>query len=195
VELLTTLAIVSILTSVAASNYQCMVLNALRAEATVALGAIYKAEKIYFQEYSTYTACIRQAGFEYDLGTKRHFSVGFGTSWIFNNCGTDFATSCAVYGAYDTPCLEKDTLGSEIETASDINYAANSPIKVGGAVIISFSENPVPKDDWENRRSVGLVDRDSFYATAFAGAEGGASAIGFSHSDLGIVNMWQYPLP
>lgn len=95
VELMTVVAIIGLMSSIAVPNYQRMVARARQVEAKSALGAMYVVEKAYFAEYASFTVCLYKAGYEPDGGHRYY------TSGMFIGPGYDPATTWDFAG---TPC-------------------------------------------------------------------------------------------
>lgn len=130
VELMIVVAIIGILAAIAIPNYQKYQARSRTTEAKVALSSIYAAEKSFLVEYSSYTACIRNAGYVpegYVSGgnnpVKMYYTIGF-QAGLPNTCGAQTgAVSCI--GDLESnapPCAAAD---------GEIFYAATQRIQNG----------------------------------------------------------------
>ena len=86
-------AIIGVLATIATPNFMHFAAKARQTEAKGQLSALYAAEKTWFAEWSTYTFCLYQAGYEPEPNTRRFYNSGFRDGAI-NNPGAvkDFAT-------------------------------------------------------------------------------------------------------
>ncbi len=66
IDLMVAVAIIAILASVAIPNFLAFRRKAQIADARSQLGTIYKLEKIFFQEFNSYSARLDQIGFQID---------------------------------------------------------------------------------------------------------------------------------
>ncbi len=100
VELMIVVAIVGLLASIAIPNFQKYQVRARQREANIALSAIYTAQKGFAANYNTFTACLRQAGYEPEKNfsgaiQRRYYAVGFATSVTTNTtCGPNANLVC-----------------------------------------------------------------------------------------------------
>ncbi len=95
VELMIVVAIIGILAAVAIPKYQTFKSKAKQAEAKVALGTLFTAEKSFFAEQSSYTACVKATTFTGSSGTKSYV-IGFDYNGIpTTGCGPDGSKDCA----------------------------------------------------------------------------------------------------
>src|SRR5579859_4923468 len=85
VEMMVVVAIVGALAAIAIPNYRKYQNRARQTEAKIALGAIYTAERAFSGENSTYTLCLREAGYN-PTGSVRFYAVGFNPT-AANSCG------------------------------------------------------------------------------------------------------------
>jgi type IV pilus assembly protein PilA len=99
-ELMVTVAIVGILTSIAVPSYQRYAARARQTEAKVMLGSIYTIEMAALIGNDTYTTCLSDAGFA-ETGRVLFYSIGFATP--SSACGNG-STDCHYSGpAYSPP--------------------------------------------------------------------------------------------
>ncbi len=75
VELLITVAIIGVLSTVGIPTYRRMVQKSKRAEAKVLLAAIYKTEASFFSEFAAYGNNLAAMG--YEVPTPEYYSAGF----------------------------------------------------------------------------------------------------------------------
>jgi type IV pilus assembly protein PilA len=118
IELMVVVAIIGILAAIAIPNYQKYQAKARQAEAKTALAAVHTALKSFAVEASSYTACLRKAGYEPEGSTTgsgttsvRFYAVGF-ASGAATTCGPAGNQSCMLFdfagGA--APCVLADHL-------------------------------------------------------------------------------------
>ena len=126
IELVVTLALLGILTTIVSINFLKYAARARQAEAKLCLSGIYAAEKTFFPEYSTYSACLAELGYIPE-GNKRYYSTGFSSqAATANTCGPEGGKSCTIYNFEDdSDCIASDALPSDPVSSSDIGYAAN----------------------------------------------------------------------
>ena len=120
VELMVVVALLGILASIAVSNYLKFAANARKAEAKIALGAIYTAEVAFFVEQSSFTTCLSQAGYA-PTGSSKYYVEGFDHVAMFF-CGSSGKLDCETYDY---------TSGKGCGVASQY-YPANANVGKGG---------------------------------------------------------------
>lgn len=96
VEMIVAVAIVSLLAAIAIPGYQKFVGKSRQAEAKIALGAIYMAEKAFEAENQSFTACLKTAGYE-PVGSTRYYLIG-SNSVGETTCGPQGTMSCELRG-------------------------------------------------------------------------------------------------
>ena len=96
VELMVSVAIVGILTTLVVPMTQNFSARAKQAEAKTLLAAAHGAEVAFYTEYGYYTGCLKEIGFA-PVGDRHYYTVGFGWSFI----GSDQAPMSTV-GSCDT---------------------------------------------------------------------------------------------
>ncbi len=107
IDLMVTIAIVSILASIAIPNFHNYLLRAKASDARSTLGHLYVFEKTFFAEYNSYSSRLDQIGFSAD-GTL-YYNFGFfndnafvpanggplGSATCINTCGVGGAAICS----------------------------------------------------------------------------------------------------
>jgi type IV pilus assembly protein PilA len=140
VELMIVVAIIGILASIAIPNFQKYQARARQREANIALGAIYTAQRSFSAEYSTFTTCIRQAGYAPEnasgnvqsASAPRYYHVGFtAANSGATTCGPLGTSSCNGMewdgaGTIVTGCFASNPAFNAAITSSDTAYAANA---------------------------------------------------------------------
>lgn len=127
IELVVVVGLVGILSSIGTAQFNRFASKARQVAAKTHLSALYTAETVFRMETSSYTACLRQAGFAPE-GQVRYYGIGFDN--VGNNCGPIGGQSCYLYnfmGAGVMCAHPVVALGSPI-TASDSAYAPNVAI-------------------------------------------------------------------
>jgi type IV pilus assembly protein PilA len=94
VELMSVVAIIGLLASVAIPNYQKFTARSRRAEATNALAAAFTALKAFSAAESSYTNCLYQAGFIPQDAGIRYYFIGYLNGPTPSACGPDGASTC-----------------------------------------------------------------------------------------------------
>jgi prepilin-type N-terminal cleavage/methylation domain-containing protein len=105
VELMIVVAIIGILASIAIPNFQKYQARARQREANIALGGMYTALRSFSAEYSTFTACLRQAGFAPEnsngnsqaASAARYYYTGFASLTLTSTCGSLGNQSCGTF--------------------------------------------------------------------------------------------------
>lgn len=77
VELMVSVAIIGILSSIAVPSFKRFSAKARQTEAKTMIAAMYTTEKSFYAEWSSYTYCLWQAGFQPDGGDNRYYIYGF----------------------------------------------------------------------------------------------------------------------
>jgi type IV pilus assembly protein PilA len=106
VELMIVVAIIGILASIAIPNYQKYQAKARQSEAKISLSSAYSAEKSFSGEFSSYTTCLRQAGYIPDgyltaaglvagptARPRQFYTIGFAADAA--TCGPNANQACA----------------------------------------------------------------------------------------------------
>jgi len=139
VELMVVVAIIGILAAVAIPNYQKYQAKARQAEAKIALGAIFTAEKAFATENSSFSSCLSGIGYQPDgfapaAGSKRYYAVGFAGIGA-GNCGPAAGQTCLSSGYPSTAVANacNDYLGAAVVAASDGSNAFSASSKVSAA--------------------------------------------------------------
>jgi type IV pilus assembly protein PilA len=143
VELMVVVAIIGILAAIALPNYQKYQAKARQSEAKIAMSSIYTAEKSFTAENSSYTVCLREAGYVPDgnqgsvTGMTHYYNVGFVTALgTPTTCGPAGGTACNVYNytasAANTCTTSNPAFNSVLSTA-DNAYAATATVYGTGA--------------------------------------------------------------
>lgn len=212
IETLVGVTILAILATVAAPNMECLIKEAEDSEAKVELAALKSAEQIHYAQYKTYSACLKQIG--YRPRPDRSYTIGFSaltvttgqprcgkspdpktyTTTTTNPDGTTATTSWQYYGNLNcntwgnqpgNTCLATDAAVGDPDSASDINYAANT--KRGNSILMSYRNmNAVTKTCTTDKQVLidpqdgrprytgcwGGIINSEFEATAFRGRTG-----------------------
>ncbi len=106
VELMIVVAIIGVLASIAIPNYQRYVAKSRQSEAKINLGSAYTALSSFRNEYQTFTACLRDAGFDIDgfPNSDMFYTIGFSD-------GASGANICVRPGFAATTCANVDGAG------------------------------------------------------------------------------------
>lgn len=140
VELMVVVAIIGILAAVALPNYQKYQAKARQSEAKIALSSVYTAEKSFTAENSSYTGCLRQAGYVPDgnptstAGLTHYYLVGFssGVASTAGACGPNSTYACNIFNyttAAGLPCTVGDPAFNTTLETDDNAYAATASIQ------------------------------------------------------------------
>ena len=132
VELMIVVAIIGVLAAVAVPQYQKYQSKARQSEAKIALAAAYTAEKSFYAENSSFSACLNQLGYTPDglsgTGSKRYYAVGFGITPSTTACGLTGNKNCSGY-VFNTSDAEVNC-----GTTNDIFYNATAKSSSGGSM-------------------------------------------------------------
>lgn len=124
VELMVVVAIIGILAAIAIPNYQKFQAKARQSEAKIALAAIYTAETSFSTENSSFTGCLRQAGYAL-TGATQFYTTGFMQSVV-----SGATTACGPNSGQ--PCLDYAfNPATACTVTTDVDFPANA--HVGGA--------------------------------------------------------------
>lgn len=128
VELMITVAIVGVLAAIAVPMYQKYQARARQGEAKSSLSNIYTALKSFTVEYSSFTACIKQAGADLTASAK-YYASGFKPSAAANvSCGPAGGRSCLISN-FNAGTLCDANLDTGVNANANIN--GNSPAQRG----------------------------------------------------------------
>ncbi len=95
IELMVVVSIIGILAAVAIPNYQKYQSRARQTEVKIALAAITTAERSFFVNSTSYSACLIDIGFAPTQGNATYYLTGFGaTAATTSSCGQAGGTSC-----------------------------------------------------------------------------------------------------
>ena len=129
VEMLVTAMIMGIMLTLAIPSYQKHTARGLQQEAKVSLTAIFTMERAYFTEQGTYTACIKQIGFDPTSSQSlRHYAIGFPAydpGLGSNFCGISGTSDCLTW-AYDASGNSTDACTSPDDISFPQTTAATS---------------------------------------------------------------------
>ena len=89
-ELMMIAAIVGILSALAVTQYETYQRKAIRAEAKLALSAIYSLEKAFYSEYSAYVPSLDAIGYAPET-SRRFYKVGWGNPSNFASSITGYS--------------------------------------------------------------------------------------------------------
>lgn len=89
-------AIVGVLARIATVNYNKYSARARQSEAKIKLASVYSAMHGFYAAEGTFTACIKQAGYNTDV-MGAFYTVGWNNN-IASNCGPNGDTACTAYG-------------------------------------------------------------------------------------------------
>ena len=125
IELMIVVAIIGILLFQGIPAYEKYQAKARTTEVKSSLAAAYTAEKSFYIEHSTYTACLDRAGFGYEQnqttgGMKYYYTVGFTTTAADSvGCGPNGGVSCRFIGPTPTDlCANANGVTHMLATAS-----------------------------------------------------------------------------
>jgi type IV pilus assembly protein PilA len=100
IEMLVAVAIMVLLAGLAVPNYRKFSARSRQQEARGSLSAVYTAERTFYTEQSTFSACLRYIGYN-PVELSRSYAVGFPAyTGSANLCGTSGTQSCLAY-AFD----------------------------------------------------------------------------------------------
>jgi prepilin-type N-terminal cleavage/methylation domain-containing protein len=181
-ELMVVVAIVGILASIAIPQYRKYQNRARQTEAKIALGAIYTAERSFAVEASTFTSCIRAAGYT-ALGDFRYYAIGFNTPAASTACGPNSDRTCfgtnygnrdpapaASYTVNDTVCLPG--MGSPNDVTVSVAYGAS--VRGQTATLPVPAVSPEEDNAFPGGAGGCSTTKASFLACAGGALEGGA---------------------
>jgi type IV pilus assembly protein PilA len=119
VELMVVVAIIGILAAIAIPNYQKYQAKARQSEAKLTLGSIHTALTAYAAEASSYTACLRAAGYEPEglaaMSSRRYYASGFSVAAV-----TAGAMACGPVGGQACTFFSWDTAGTGINGCTGV---------------------------------------------------------------------------
>jgi type II secretory pathway pseudopilin PulG len=125
IELMFVSAIIGILGTIAIPAYSKYLGRSRTTEAKLALGGVFIAEKGYYAENGTYTACLNQAGYAPLANASKYYSIGIATVP---------ANGCGPTGGLD--CLRWYWTGAAVtcNAASDAMFVANATAFPGAGI-------------------------------------------------------------
>ncbi|MDF0644980.1 MAG: prepilin-type N-terminal cleavage/methylation domain-containing protein [Nitrospira sp.] len=126
-ELMTVLAIVSVLIAVGAASYSRFITKAKSVEAEIALSEIHRLEQIHYASTGTYTANVDELGFRPFQPLKYH---------------SLFVQVAGESGNGAFRALAVPLSGSGGQTFSVVQYAASKPSSSGGAGLSGQGSGP-----------------------------------------------------
>lgn len=98
VELMTCVAVVGLLATMANAQYRKMIARARQSEAKLLLGNIWAIQLAYGVEEGGYSGCLKEIGFEPFEGT-RYYTIGFAYQDLHEpKCGPAGTIPCTTYG-------------------------------------------------------------------------------------------------
>lgn len=109
IELMVVVVIASIMALIGTSVYQDAMNYTRQKEAKVSLAAMYAVEVSLFAEWTTFSYCLRQLGFQHDsfgitpVNREYYYAVGFFAASIANDCGPQGNKSCLTWDFVDRP--------------------------------------------------------------------------------------------
>ncbi len=87
VELMVTVAIVGLISSVAIPNFKKYQAKSKTVEAKLQLSAAYVSMQSFYSEYNTYQVCLKYMGYDpSEMVNSRLYAVGFGSDLSTGNC-------------------------------------------------------------------------------------------------------------
>lgn len=126
IEMMVVIAIISILSAFGYSIYDRVMGRVRRAEAKMALSAIYTSEQTFFADQLSYTACLRQIGFIPE-GSRRFYAVGFKKTVADSTfCGDGTQTCLSLNYATTTP-----NINCQSDTEGDVYWNATTAANLG----------------------------------------------------------------
>lgn len=137
VELMVVIGIIGTLVAIAVPSYQKYIARSRQAEAKAKLSGIFSAEKAFYADNNTYTACLKAIGFEPESTGQHYYACG---SMMINaplaNCGPNKTQpllarqSCLTF-SYNVDGTSANTcLAQTGSTGYDANSAARSSMAV-----------------------------------------------------------------
>lgn len=163
VEMMITVAIIGILSSMAGPSYSRMMARARQNEAKASLSELYYKEQSFFTEFNRYTMCLWQIGYEPNPGAGRYYSSGYYNA--FNATG-------GYDGINPAPC---------IMTMADPTWGSG-----GGRNDATFIRNA-----WANSGAAGLAPAGVYDAGASpAGQYFRGAAWGSVYSQAAVLDVW-----
>jgi len=113
VELMIVVAIIGILAAIAIPNFQKYQAKARQKEAQIGLSAVYTSEVSNLGERSTFTSCLREAGYVPEGGTgagnsgDRYYAIGFSAAHAASAFCSNTASSVV-------PCNDSSAVGINV---------------------------------------------------------------------------------
>lgn len=153
IELMVVVAIIGILSAIAVPNYTRFQMKAKQSEAKSTLGAMYMAQKAYFNEYNAYRSNIFATGYQADGAIS--YRCGYANADAFvpgsdtTTYSQDFENTGEMCTTAGQPCTVKagsslpgDVTGATTATATAFTMACNaSAAYMGSANTDNWSIN------------------------------------------------------